>query len=815
MTIHTLRSLCKPASVALIGASERPGSIGAALTRNLLAGGFKGDLFLVNRRHARVQNMPACKHLSELPRAPELAILATPAPTVPQLLAELGQRGTQIAVIATAAGSHDEARTWREAARAHDLRLLGPGSFGVITPHWGLNASLGHIFPRPGPLALIASEGSVLGPILEWATAQDIGFSSIVAVGDGSDLDFGDLLDGLTHDPDTRAILLVLETLTRTRAFLSAARAAARLKPVLAVRIGRGGDATSHQTDAVYDAACRRTGILRLTSLRELLCTAENLVLDEPVRGNRLAILGNGRGLGLLAADALFAQGGRLAAFSPATQMALREILPIGTAPDNPLDLGVDAGPARFAVALDLVLREPELDGVLVLYAPNARVSATETAIAVLAATEHVHPGPRPGVLTCWLGVDSVREARQRFLAQRLPSYDTPDDAVRAFIQRWRHQRDLAALMETPPAVPERFGADLAAARQTVQHALASGRNELMAAETQNLLAAYDITLAPVSMAPPPPSQPALLELTIRMIDDPTFGPALRFEPGGSAVLLDEFAIALPPLNLLLARQTIARSRVGQRLQNAGIATDSLAGLLDAVALLLVKAAQLITDLGEVSTLELEPIFAMAAGVTVGAARIGVTATQEPAHRRLAIRPYPRELEETLLLPDGSTLLIRPVRPEDEPAFIAGFARLSREEVRMRLMHVVKELTHAEAARLTQIDYDREMALVVLRQRPGQSLEGCGVARLVGDANRERAEFAIVLLRDATGMGLGCLLLRRLIDYARTQGIRELYGETLRENEPMLALCRAMGFTVQPCPDDPGVMIATLVLDTH
>ena len=476
MTTHTLRSLCKPASVALIGASERPGSIGAALTRNLLAGGFKGDLFLVNRRHPRVQNMPACKHLSELPRAPELAILATPPATVPNLLAELGQRGTRIVVIATAAGSRAEARTWREAARAHGLRLLGPGSVGVIAPRHGFNASLSHVFPRPGHLALIAPEGSVLAPILEWATAQDIGFSSVVALGDGSDIDTSELLDGLSDDPDTRAILLILETVSHARSFLSAARAAARVKPVLVVRAGRGGDASSRQTDAIYDAAFRRAGMLRVQSLRELFWAAETLALDLPVSGDRLAILGNSRGLGLLAADALFAEGGRLAQWSPATRAALAEILPSGIAPDNPLDLGMDADPARFAAALAILLREPELDGLLVLHAPNALTSATDAAAAVIETVGRPRPGPRLGVLACWLGADSAREARQQFLAQGIPSYDTPNEAIRAFIQRWRHQRNQVALMETPPDRPELFGVDLAAARQLLQTALAAGR---------------------------------------------------------------------------------------------------------------------------------------------------------------------------------------------------------------------------------------------------------------------------------------------------------------------------------------------------
>ena len=818
MPTRYLRYLFDPASIALIGASERPGSLGAALTRNLLEGGFKGELFLVNRRHRHVHKMPAFRHLTDLPSAPELAIIATPAPTVPKLLADLGQRGTKVAVIATPSSARgaDQERIFhhalREAARPHGLRLLGPDSFGVIAPRRGLNASLSHVFPQAGSLALIAQSGAVLAPMIEWATAQGIGFSCAVALGERADIDFSDLLDWLAGDPDTPAILLYLETLKRARAFLSAARAAARIKPVLVVRAGRGGDAASQQTDAIYDAAFRRAGILRVGSLRELFWAAETMALDLSVTGDRLAIVSNSRGLGLLAADTLFAEGGRLARFGRETEVALRQLLPTGSRLDNPLDLGGDAGPDRVAAALDLMLRERELDGVLILHSPNALVLAEATAAAVIETIDQFRArrGERLGVLTCWLGVDSARAARQQFLERCIPTYDTPDDAIRAFMQRWRHQQNRVALMETPPDVPELFATDSAAARQTIQQALAAGRAMLDATETAVLLHAYGIVVsAPETVVEVGPLDAAPLELSIRVVDDPMFGPVLLLRLGGRTATLFDAVAALPPLNPVLAREVIAHTRIYRLLRNADV---TMTGLLDGVILLLVKVAQLIVDLGEVAELELNPVLGDAAGMRVGVAQIRVAAATAPAHERLAIRPYPRELEETLPLPDGSTLLIRPVRPEDEPAFVVGFARLTTEDVRMRFMHVVKELTHDEAARLTQIDYDREMALVAFRQRPGQPLEGWGVARIVGDPDQERAEFAIILLRDATGIGLSSLLLRRLIQYAHARSIRELYGEILRENEPMLELCRAMGFTVKVCPEDSGVMIATLQL---
>lgn len=820
MPTRYLRYLFKPASVALIGASERPGSIGAALTRNLLAGGFQGDLFLVNRRHARIQGMPAYHRVSELPSVPELAVIATPPPTVAELLAELGRLGARAAIVVTAsAGSPNSPaglklkQVAQDAVRPYGLRLLGPNCLGVMAPRRGLNASLGHLPPRPGHLAFVAQSGAVITPVLEWATLQGIGFSSIVSLGDMADVDFGDLLDWLAHDPDTHAILLYLETLGEARKFLSAARGAARLKPVLAVRAGRYGDADARQRDALYDAAFRRAGMLRVQSLRELFWAAQTLALDLPVTGDRLAIVGNSAGLGLLARDTLLEEGGQLATFAPATRARLQAALPAGFIPENPLDLGDDASGARFAAALDSLLPDPGVDGVLLLHSPNAILHSEETTAAVIEAVKRFRQrGGRPRLLSCWLGADSAKAVRQQFLDQHIPSYDTADDAVRAFMQRWRHQCNRNALMETPPDLPDLFTPDLAAARRVLQSALATGRDELTATEATTLLTAYGIAASRDGTVIAPQSSPRPLELLIRVVSDPTFGPVLLFGPSGpAALLLDHCAAALPPLNLVLAREALAHTPV-QRLLYSQDEPASTA-LLDAVALLLVKIAQLVVDLGEVTELELNPVLVAADHVTVGAALIRVAAVPEPAQQRLAIRPYPRELEETLPLPDGSTLYIRPVRPEDEPAFQAGFARLSAEEIRMRFMHIVKELTHAEAARLTQIDYDREMALVALRQRQGQPPEGCGVGRIISDPDRDSAEFAIILLRDATGIGLSALLLRRLIQYARNQGIRALVGEILRENDSMLELCRAMGFTVKVCPDDPGVMIATLRLD--
>lgn len=819
MATRHLQYLFEPSSVALIGASERPGSIGAALARKLLAGGFQGEMFLVNRRHRRVQGQPAFQKLSELPRVPELAILATPATTLVRQVARLGRSGVKVIVIATPVKRLPDTvrRAWEtiNQRHPHGPRLLGPGSFGAIVPHLGLDVSLGAVSPPPGPLALITSSGAVLTPVLEWAARHGVGFSRVVALGEAVDIDCGDLLDWLADDPKTHAILLYLEALTDARKFLSAARAAARGKPVLAVRAGRSGEPDSQQIDTIYDAAFRRVGIPRLPSLRELCSTAAALTHPTPATGDRLAIVGNGRGLGRLAAAALLAEGGRLARFDAETQAALRKLLKSDEVPDNPLDLGADAGPPRFAAVLKQVLRMPALDGVLVLHAPNARVVAEDNAAAVVATLvdrSRDPMDPQPLVLACWPGADSARAARRCFQEARLPHFDTPEEAVRAFLRRWRYVRDRAALMETPTEVPGLFDVDIVKARDIVRNLQAEGRDRPNAAEVTTLLGLYGLPVPqPNATLTLPVAGPAPLALALRVITDPLFGPVLLLGPSGpGAIGSGDCVAALPPLDRVLAREAIARSPIHRLLQNAAVADP---GVLDRAILTLVRVARLIVDLEDVVELALEPLWLVAGTLTAGAARIRVATVGEPARQRLAIRPYPRELEETLALPDGSTVLIRPVRSEDAPVFQSCFQRLSPEEIRMRFMYVLKELTHEHAVRLTHLDYDRDLALMVLRGFGDQQPVPCGVARISGDVDRERAEFAIVLLRTATGIGLGSLLLRRLIQCARAWGFRELCGRILRENETMLKLCRAMDFTVRPCPDESGVMLATLALD--
>ncbi|HQC71091.1 MAG TPA: GNAT family N-acetyltransferase [Candidatus Competibacteraceae bacterium] len=802
MSIRYLRALFRPGAVALLGVET---AAGAALAGNLLAADLQGELFLIGAGLRRVQNQPCYPHLAALPRVPELVIVAD-APVDPLvLLADLDARGVQVALLAGDISLNPAQRQALAERPLRGLRLLGPDSLGVIVPRRGLNASLSPILPPPGHLALVAQSGMVLTPLLEWVTDQGLGCSCAVALGAGDDIDFPDLLDWLARDPDTHIILLHLETLRQARPFLSAARAAARIKPVLVLCGGQGGDGVSRQRDAVYEAAFQRVGLLQVASLRELGWAAATLTRAAVECSGQLLIVGNSGGLGRLAAATLLAAGGQLAELSPVTVAALHHLLPTHTLITNPLDLGAAADPARFAAVLACLLHCTDKAGVLLLHAPHAQTAAADIAAAVGETVSQMHAaGHRRALLSCWLGMTSAaHSARQHCRERGIPSYDTPDDAIRAFLQCGRYQQQRLALLDIPPAPPEPDGAERAKARALVRATLAAGCSVPGAADMAALLRLYGVALTE------PLAAGDDLELVLRVVEQSPFGPVLLLEPAGPGVVLGMcLAAALPPLHALLARAMLTRSPLHALLRQADAADM---GLFDGLIDLLLRVAQLVVDLDELDELALRLVWTPAIGLQVAGAQIRLAA-QDSHRQRLAIRPYPRELEECLTLPDGSLLTIRPVRPEDAPAFISGFDRLSPWEVRMRFMHARKALSPSEAARLTQIDYDRDMALVALRQRPGQHAEGCGVARLVRDADGERAEFAIILLHEATGMGLSSLLLRRLIHYARSQNLGELFGEILRENRPMLELCRAMGFQLRRCAEDSGVIIATLAL---
>ncbi|HVS75942.1 MAG TPA: bifunctional acetate--CoA ligase family protein/GNAT family N-acetyltransferase [Steroidobacteraceae bacterium] len=871
MSSRNLEHLFDPRSVALIGASDRPHSIGATVMRNLLRGGFGGTIRPVNPRHAAVAGRQAFPTVESLPSAPELAVICTPAPTVPGITAALGARGTRAAIVISsgleqaAPGGGTLAGAMLRAAKPFQLRILGPNCIGVLVPRIGLDASFAHVGASSGTLAFVAQSGALTTALLDWARGRQVGFSHFISLGNAADVDFGDLLDYLGRDPGTRAILLYVESISSARKFMSAARATARAKPIIVVKSGRtpasARAAQSHSgalagSDAVYDAAFRRAGILRVDTLRELFDAAEILSRWRRYAGPRLAIVTNGGGPAVLATDALIRRGGELAELSAASMRRLDQVVPGAPGRANPLDIGGDARAERYLAALDVVLEDPGVDALLLMHAPTAVASVAEIAAA---CAPKLAGGPRPA-LACWLGAGTNGFPE----ASALPSYPTPEEAVGAFQHVVRYHQSQALLLEAPAVTPEPGRPDIQVARAIVARALAEKRQTLTEPESKAILAAYGIPVVetrivrdeeglgaaareigyPVALKILSPDishksdvggvalnidsggelehaaatmlqrcragSPAARiegftvqkmvrrggahELLAGIAVDKTFGPAIVFGQGGTAVeLIADRALALPPLNARLARELLARTRVHRLLLGYRDHPPADTGALERA---LVSLSQLAADVPEIVELDVNPLLAGPDGVVALDARIRLEPTALHGSERFAIRPYPMELEETVRL-DARALRLRPIRPEDFAQHKRFLARCSPEDLHARFLSTFRELPEAEIARLTQIDYDREMAFIAEETDQRGATETLGVARVSTDPDNVEAEFAVLVRSDVKRRGLGRLLLAKLINYCRDRGTVRMKSSVLSGNACMLGLGAKLGFTAQ------------------
>ncbi len=878
MSVRNLESLFQPGSVAIIGASDRQGSIGSVVLANLKRGGFKGPLWAVNKRHGSVDGEAAWPDVGSLPHAPDLAVICTPAATVPGLIEELGRKGTRAAIVLSAGlkelagpGEGTLEQAMLAAAKPHLLRVLGPNCIGALVPGIGLNASFAPGNGQPGKIAFVTQSGALATAMLDWANGRGIGFSHFISLGDSADVDFGDVLDYLASDAGTRAILMYAESIPAGRKFMSAARAAARNKHVIMVKAGRAPEgaraAASHTgalagSDIVADAAIRRAGMLRVDTLEALFDAAETLAHARPLRGERLALLTNGGGAGVLASDALSLGGGTLATLSTQTLALLDACLPRTWSRGNPVDIIGDAPVARYQDALRILLAAPEVDAVLFMHAPTALVPAAEIAAACLPqAGETAKP-----VLSCWLGDGAVSKARAQFSAAGLPTYSTPERAVAAWLQLVDYQRNQHALQQLPLANADDFVPQRARALAILEDAVAERHEWLDAAQAQEVLEAYGIpgvrTLRaldveeavaraleigfPVSLKIVSPQvvhksdvggvvlglktpdavrsaavkmrqdvarlkpeavvhgftvqemaqRPHAKELIVGLSVDDVFGPVLLFGQGGTEVeLFGRNAVALPPLNASLAADLVARSGVAPLLApHRGRPGVDQQAVLDT----LLKVSQLACDLSPIAELDINPLLADADGVLALDARIRLRLHGE--FRPLAIRPYPRGLEEPARL-DGTQLLLRPIRPEDGERLKAFYAKATPADMRLRFFMSRREVPHSELARYSQIDYDREMTFIALAPPDEHGRQAMvGEVRAACDPDNRRAEFAILVASAWQRKGLGRLLLGKMIGYLRGRGTGEIIGQCLVQNTGMQALARSAGFEVATVP---------------
>ncbi len=849
--------LFHPATVALSGAGT---VVGREILGNLLAGGFGGAILPVLPGAPAISGLLAHPDIASLPLAPDLAIVADPPEQVPGQLAALAARGCFAAIVPTMVPD------LAAAARAAGVRVLGPGSFGLIVPALGLDASRGHLPAHPGRLALVSQSAALCRAVLDWAGPGGVGFSHIIGIGGNADIGFAPVLDWLSRDPETRLILLDIRRLRDPRRFLSAARAASRLRPVVALRAGGWLVDPSGRAEALFAQALHRAGVLTVACFEDLLAAAETLARARPAAGDTLAIVTNAIGPGRLAADAALRQGLSLAALPEAVRAALPLALPGQSASMiGPVYAGIEP-PTRLAEAASLLGAAPEIGGVLAVHAPvGGRDGAAIAALAAAGATMKVP------LLVAALG-EATAAAHRRSLADAgVAAFASPEQAVQGFRHLVEQRRNRAAAAELPPSRVLAVAPDRVGVARRFAALRAAGADSLAQADALAVLAAYGVAVLPMreaetaeaaaaaaealgfpvvvrlprqgavaadrrslllDLADPPAVEAAarfLLararwrgepervvvqaqygrahELLIRLDEDALFGPTIGFGQGGPAAeVVADIALDLPPLNLPLARALIARTRVSRLFGGLRGHPEVPA---EAVAEALVRVSQLLVDFPEIAALEINPLFADAAGVHAADASLRLLPVTARAGRsRFAIPPYPAELVETWHAgPD--TLTLRPIRPEDALAHGAFFRRMPPEDVRRRFFSALRELSPEMLARLTQVDYVREMALIAVHEASGETV---GVARLVRDAEGEAAEFAIAVDAAWKGRGLGRALMRRLIDWARGEGITAITGEVLAENAPMVAFVHSLGFTTGREPDAEDVLAVRLGL---
>ena len=881
-----LDAIFAPSSVAVIGASEREGSVGRTLFWNLISSPFGGTVYPVNPKRKSVLGVRAYSSIAEVPESVDLAVIATPAPTVPDVIRKCAKAGVKGAVIISAGfreigekGQRLEEEVLHIARRA-GMRIVGPNCLGLMRPPKGLNATFAEGTAQAGSVGFISQSGALMTSILDWSYLENVGFSAFVSIGSMLDVDWGDLIYYLGDDPHTNSIVLYMESVGDARSFLSAAREVALRKPIIVIKAGRTKQAAqaaaSHTgtlagSDAVLEAAFRRVGILRVDRISDLFSMASTLSKQPRPDGPKLTILTNAGGPGVLSTDALVEGGGQLAALSDETKAALDAALPAAWSRANPVDVLGDATPERYAKALEITAKDEESGGLLVILTPQAMTDATETARQLAV---HAHDIEKP-VLSSWMGGAGVAESNRLLNEVGIPTFDYPDKAVRVFNYMWQYSYNLRGLYETP-SLPEASGADSPdrrAAEGLLQKARADDRTLLTEHESKQLLSAYGLPTAETIIARSaeeavshaeeigypvvlklhstkithkvdvggvklnltrpeavrkafsdiqaglseadfdgvtvqPMIQDEGYELIVGSSLDEQFGPVLLFGSGGSLVeVYKDRALGLPPLNSTLARRMMEQTRIYEALQGTrGRKPVDLAAL----EALLVRFSQLVAEQPLIKEIDINPLLATPERLIALDARVLLLDEGEDRPTP-AIRPYPRQYVDAWQTPDGTSVTFRPIRPEDEPLIVAFHERLSEESVYQRYAGFLKLDRRTAHERLIHIcfnDYDHEIALVAERRRPETGeREIIGVGRLTKLPGTSDGEFALLVIDEMQGRGLGTELLRRLIEIGGQENLDRIVAEILQENRPMQHLCQKLGFEIDRSAalDDPMV----------
>jgi acetyltransferase len=875
-----------PKTVAVVGATETAGSVGRTIFRNLAGSPFGGTVFPVNPKRLSVLGVKAYKHISELPEPADLAVIVTPAATVPGIVHDCAEAGVRGAIVISAgfketgpAGLELERQTLAEARRGN-LRIVGPNCLGVMSPLTGLNATFAAAMARPGNVGFISQSGALCTAILDWSLREMVGFSAFVSVGSMLDVGWGDLIYYLGNDPRTRSIVIYMESIGDARGFLSAAREVALNKPIIVIKAGRSEAAAkaaaSHTrslagSDEVLEAAFRRSGVLRVNSIADLFYMAETLSKQPSPKGPRLTILTNAGGPGVLATDALVASGGQLAELSPEALASLNQILPTAWSHNNPIDVLGDASPERYAKAVEIAAKDPHSDGLLVVLTPQAMTDPTETAERLKPYAE-LEGKP---ILASWMGGADVAAGIAILNQARIPTFQFPDTAVRAFTYMWRWAYNLKSLYETP-SLPEDsadYTPNKALTDEIIQNARDAGRTILTEAESKQVLDAYCIptvrtavarTLEEAAEQAERMGYPVVLKLysetithktdvggvqlnlagreaverawrsietavtgkagaghfqgvTVQpMIEsgdgyeliigsslDAQFGPVLLFGTGGQLVeVFKDRALGLPPLNTTLARRMMEQTKIYKALLGVrGRKPVNLAELEQ----LMVRFSRLVAEQPWIKEIDINPLLATPDRLVALDARIVVHGPEVRQEQlpKLAIRPYPARYVSAWTMNDGTEVLIRPIRPEDEPAMVKFHATLSERSVYLRYFHLMnlsQRVAHERLTRICFIDYDREMALVAERQ--GEIL---AVARLTRVPGTNDAEVAVLVSDQFHGLGLGKELLARLVMVGGDEKLSALKADILPDNRDVMRVCEKLGFTLRHSVEDEAV----------
>lgn len=892
MRSHYLDRLFDPRSVAVFGASERPESVGARVFENMLAAGFEGELYPINPKRDTVFGHRCYPDIESIGGSIDLAVIATRAPGVPEIIHRCGEHGVRAAIVISAGFRDSGARGRRleremlTEARRYRMRIVGPNCLGMIRPSAGLNVTFSKDNARPGRLALVSQSGAICTAILDWANARRIGFSTVVSMGDASDVDFGDMLDYLALDSTTQAILLYVEGVGDARSFMSGLRAAARLKPVVIVKSGRHSAglkaAVSHTgalvgSDDVFDAAIRRAGAVRAMTIDQLFAAAQLLSRRRRVQGDRLAMVTNAGGPGVMATDRAVDIGVQVAELDERTLQRLDAALPEHWSGGNPVDILGDATAEHYRLATEACLADPNVDGILVMLTPQAMTDPLGSAQVIAAEAEK---SDKP-ILACWMGDVHVREARELLRKKNIPSFANPEGSVEAFGYLTSYQRNQRLLMQVPPPLGKLSEPDVSGADLIIDGALAERRSLLTMTESKAVLKAFGIPVTlsievdsanealiaaeslgfPVAMkilstelshksdvggvrlnvanaqavrsaynelvatvARKTGKQykavavermhvsPTNRELLVGVARDPVFGPVISFGSGGMAVEIHrDRAIALPPINGFIARSLIARTRVSRMLgEYRGMPAVDMAALEQVLS----RVSEMVCELPRLRELDINPLLVDENGLVAADARI-VVEPQEPAldrYKHMAIHPYPHNLEHQWQTAEGQDITIRPIRPEDAELEQAFVRNLSPKAKHFRFMQGVRELTPDMLVRFTQLDYDRELALIAVVREGGEERE-IAVARYAINPDGETCEFAVVVADDWQGRGVGSELMRQLMNAAKKKGIKRIQGQVLKDNTEMLGLMEFLGFEAEPNPEDPSIVDVERVLN--